>query len=152
MSVKKLAAFVVAGAAVTLVVAALAPAAAVEKYTVKATLTNTKEVPRPKGAALARGSFSGSYVENKTGGTLTWTLSFSRLTGQAVAAHIHMAKPGVAGPVIVPLCGPCKNGMKGTAKISKSVIAALEGGKAYVNVHTPKNAAGEIRGQVKVSG
>ena len=149
---RKLAAFVVAGAAVTLVVAAFAPAAAVEKYTVKATLTNGKEVPRPKGAVLARGSFSGTVVESKSGGTLTWTLSFSRLTGKAIAAHIHMAKPGVAGPVVVPLCGPCKSGMKGTAKISKSVIAALEGGKAYVNVHTPKNPAGEIRGQAKVTG
>ena len=149
---KKLAALVVAGAAVTLVVAAFAPAAAVEKYTVKATLTRAKEVPRPKGGLLARGSFTGTVVENKSGGTLTWTLSFSRLTGKAVAAHIHMGKPGVAGPVIVPLCGPCTNGMKGTAKISKSVIAAVEKGNTYVNVHTPKNAAGEIRGQVSVSG
>ena len=32
------------------------------------------------------------------------------------------------------------------------MIRALESGKAYVNVHTAKNAAGEIRGQVKVSG
>jgi hypothetical protein len=37
-------------------------------------------------------------------------------------------------------------------KISKSVIAAMEGGKAYVNVHTAKNAGGEIRGQIKTAG
>jgi len=152
MAVKKLAAFVVAGAAVTMVVAAFAPAAAVEKYSVSATLKNNTEVPRPKSAALAKGSFSGQYVENKSGGTLTWTLTFKHLTGTATAAHIHMGKAGVAGPVIVPLCGPCKSGMKGTAKLSKAVIAALEGGKTYVNVHTAKNAGGEIRGQVKVSG
>ena len=35
---------------------------------------------------------------------------------------------------------------------AKAVIKALEAGKAYVNVHTAKNPAGEIRGQVKVSG
>ena len=150
---KKFASLVVAGAAVALVVVAFAPAAAVDTYKVNATLKNNTEVPRAKGALLAKGSFSGQYVEKKNGSaTLTWTLTFKHLTGTATAAHIHMGKVGVAGPVIVPLCGPCKNGMKGTAKISKSVIAALEGGKAYVNVHTPKNAAGEIRGQVKVSG
>jgi hypothetical protein len=31
------------------------------------------------------------------------------------------------------------------------VVRALEGGKAYINVHTKKNAAGEIRGQAKVA-
>ncbi len=63
-----------------------------------------------------------------------------------------MGKVGAAGPVIVPLCGPCKSGQTGKATISGAVIKALESGKAYVNVHTAKNAAGEIRGQVKVSG
>jgi CHRD domain len=29
------------------------------------------------------------------------------------------------------------------------VLAALETGRTYVNVHTPRNAAGEIRGQIR---
>jgi hypothetical protein len=147
--VKKLTSLVGAAAAVALVVVAFAGAA--ETYTVSATLKNNTEVPRPKSAALARGAFSGKYVENKTGATLTWKLTYSRLTGNALAAHIHGGKPGVAGPVLVPLCGPCKNGQTGKTHISKAVIAALEGGRAYVNVHTKKNAAGEIRGQAKVT-
>jgi hypothetical protein len=53
--------------------------------------------------------------------------------------------------VAVPICGPCRNGQTGKVRITKAVVAALEGGNAYVNVHTAKNAAGEIRGQVKVS-
>ena len=121
------------------------------KHTVTATLRNTTEVPRPKGAALARGSFSGTYVENKTGATLIWKLTFNRLTGKALAAHIHRGKAGVAGPVIVPLCGPCRNGRTGKVQISKAVLTALKGSNTYVNVHTAKNPAGEIRGQVKVS-
>ncbi len=149
---KKLVSLVVAGAAAALVVVAFAGAAAVGTYTANATLKNNTETPRPKGAARASGSFSAKYVENKTGATLTWKLTFSHLTGSAAAAHIHGGKPGVAGPVLVPLCGPCKNGQTGKVKISKSVIAAMESGKAYINVHTAKNAGGEIRGQIKTAG
>jgi hypothetical protein len=150
--VKKLATLIAAGAVTALVIAALAPAAARDSYTVSAKLKNNTEVPRPKRATFASGEFTGKYVENKKGAVLTWKLTFSRLTGTATAAHIHGGKAGVAGPVIVPLCGPCKSGQTGKVTISKSVIAALEGNKAYVNVHTAKNPAGEIRGQVKVSG
>ncbi|HEY7603552.1 MAG TPA: CHRD domain-containing protein [Gaiellaceae bacterium] len=146
---KKLAVLVVAATAVALVVVAFAGAA--ETYSVSATLKNTTEVPKPKGARLAKGSFSATYVENKTGAALTWKLTYSRLSGSALAAHIHMGKPGVAGPVVVPLCGPCTNGQAGKVHISKAVVEALEGGKAYINVHTKKNAAGEIRGQAKVA-
>ena len=146
---KKPALLVVATAAAALVVVSLAGAA--EHYTVGATLKNNTEVPRPKGARFARGSFSGTYVENKTGATLTWKLAFTRLTGKALAAHIHKGMRGQPGPVVVPLCGPCRNGQVGKMHISKAVVKALEDNDAYVNVHTAKNAAGEIRGQVKVS-
>jgi hypothetical protein len=146
---RKLALAAAAAATVALVVAAFAGAA--ETYAVSATLKNTTEVPKPKGARLAKGSFSATYVENKTGATLTWKLAYSRLSGGALAAHIHMGKSGTAGPVIVPLCGPCKSGQTGKIHISKAVVETLEGGKAYINVHTKKNAAGEIRGQAKVT-
>lgn len=136
-----------------LALAALAAAGSLAKtYTVSASLTPGADVPKPVGAANAKGSFSGTYVENKKGAKLKWKLMFSGLTGSAGSAHIHMGKRGVAGPVVVPLCGPCTSGKSGSAQISKAVVAALEAGKAYVNVHTAKNAAGEIRGQVKVKG
>jgi CHRD domain-containing protein len=150
---KKLVSALLAGAAVSLVVVAFAPAAArVETYKVSAALVNNVEVPKAKGAPLAKGLFTGTYVENKTGAVLKWKLTYSHLTGRALAAHIHKGKPGVAGPVVVPLCGPCRNGQTGTAKISKAIVAALEGHNAYVNVHTTKNPGGEVRGQVKVTG
>ena len=149
---KKLATLVVAGGAVALLVAAFAPAAAVDTYTVSATLKNNTEVPRPKGATFAKGAFSGKYVEHGKTATLTWKLTFSRLTGKAVAAHIHLGKRGVAGPVVVPLCGPCRNGQVGKATITEKTISAIETGKAYVNVHTAKNLGGEIRGQIAAKG
>jgi hypothetical protein len=129
----------------------VAVAVAAGTHKVKATLTPGADVPRPKGAAHAKGSFAGTFVENKSGAVLKATLTFSGLTGPAVQAHIHVGKPGVSGNVIVPLCGPCTSGKTSTYKISHSVVHALESGNTYVNVHTAKNPAGEIRGQIKVT-
>jgi hypothetical protein len=150
--VKKLASLLLAGAVVSLAIVAFAPAAARDTYKVSATLTAKAEVPAQKGAPLAHGLFTGVYVEHKGGATLTWKLTFARLSGRALAAHIHAGKRGVAGPVLVPLCGPCHGGQTGKLQITERTIAAIEGGRAYVNVHTTRNAAGEIRGQVKATG
>jgi len=137
-------------AAVTLVAAGLAAAAQIHK--VSATLNAMQEVPKQVvKAPNAKGAFSGTYVQHGRRATLTWKLTYSGLTGRATAAHIHLGKPGVSGNVIVPLCAVnCHSGMTGSATISSTVVAALEAGKTYVNVHTAKNPAGEIRGQVKV--
>ena len=123
--------------------------AAVETYTFQAKLVAGQEVPKPTGAkANAGGVFSAEWAPQ--GGQTSMT--FHNLTGKAIAAHIHKAPKGKAGPVIVPLCGPCKTGQTGTAKITSAVENALEKGQTYVNVHTTKNANGEIRGQVKLVG
>ncbi|MHB8641691.1 MAG: CHRD domain-containing protein [Gaiellaceae bacterium] len=136
-----------------LVVAGLALAGASASHKVAATLNAKQEVPKQAvKVAAASGAFSGKYVEKGKGATLTWKLSFAHLSGSALQAHIHQAKRGVAGNVIVALCAPCKNGQTGTSKITAAVIKALERGDAYVNVHTAKNPAGEIRGQIKVTG
>ena len=79
---------------------------------------------------------------------ITWRLTFAKLSGRAIAAHIHSGARGKAGPVIVPLCAPCRSGARGRATVSASVLNALESGASYVNVHTKKNPAGEIRGQL----
>ena len=121
-------------------------------YSFKATLTRGAEVPKPAGApATAGGTFVAKSVEAGSKITIKWTLKFHGLSGKATAAHIHMGKKGVAGAVVVPLCGPCKATSSGSAKITSKVENALEQGKAYVNVHTTKNPAGEIRGQVKLT-
>ena len=79
---------------------------------------------------------------------IAWRLTFSKLTGRALAAHIHSGVRGKAGPVIVPLCAPCRSGARGRATVGASVLNALEAGGTYVNVHTRKNPLGEIRGQI----
>jgi phosphoribosylformylglycinamidine (FGAM) synthase-like enzyme len=91
-------------------------------------------------------------VENGKKATLKWKLSYSHLSGAATAAHIHLGKRGVAGNVLIALCGGnCHPGMRGTATFASNVVDKIERGQTYVNVHTGKNPAGEIRGQVKVT-
>ena len=116
--------------------------------TARAAMNARQEVPRPQGAARARGTFSLSATKSGTAARVTWTLTFSRLTGRALAAHIHLGARGRAGRVIVPLCGPCRSGVRRTVTLSGAALAALESGRAYVNVHTRRNPAGEIRGQI----
>jgi hypothetical protein len=113
-------------------------------------LTSRQEVPKPKGnVKRATGSFTATVAKLGTGGTVAWRLRFSRLTGRAIAAHIHVGRIGRAGPVAVALCGPCRNGQRGTADLTPATLAALEAGRGYVNIHTPKNPGGEIRGQIR---
>jgi CHRD domain len=117
--------------------------------TVTTRLTSRQEVPKPKGNVRgARATFTATVTTSGTTGKMAWRLSFSKLTGRAVAAHIHTAQRGEAGPVAVALCGPCRNGMRRSSQLSPSVLAALQAGRAYVNVHTPRNPAGEVRGQI----
>lgn len=116
--------------------------------TVRPALSARQEVPRPRGAARAVGRFTATAVRTGSSAVLSWRLTYSRLTGRAVAAHIHLGARGVAGRVAVPLCGPCRTGASGRATVTGAVLAALETGRAYVNVHTARNPAGEIRAQI----
>jgi hypothetical protein len=90
-------------------------------------------------------------------GELTWDLQWSGLTGPAFAAHFHDAPPGEAGPIEVPMFmlemgeGTTDGQNMGSAIITSEQIAELLAGEWYVNVHTPDNPAGEIRGQVMAS-
>jgi hypothetical protein len=111
---------------------------------VTARLNAAQETPAPKEPARGTGVFSATL----SGRALTWRLTFSGLSGKAVAAHIHLGRQRVAGPVAVPLCGPCVSGVHGRVTVTPKVRTALLAGGAYVNVHTARNAAGEIRGQV----
>lgn len=117
-----------------------------------AKLSAAQEVPKPRRAgAAAQGSFAAALVRSGSGGTLTWKLTFRGLTGRATASHIHLGVRGRAGGVLAPICGPCRSGARGSVNVNAKTIAALLGGTAYVNVHTARNAAGEIRGQLAKS-
>jgi len=130
-------------------------AAAVPKpgtYTIKTTLNTKQEIPRAKGTTAASGTFTGTLkVNTKYNATLAWKLTYRRLTGRALSAHVHLGAAGKAGKIVVPLCAPCTSGAHGKRAVTRATALAMIGGKAYVNVHTKKNPAGEIRGQIKAA-
>jgi hypothetical protein len=141
-------------AAGALAVAGLALAAPQEDtFALTASLRARSEVPKPTGVpAGAVGLFTGKVVELQSDrARLTWRLTFRKLSGRAIAAHVHTGRAGKAGNVIVPLCGPCRSGQRGRATITHAQLRAIRRGATYVNVHTVRNAAGEVRGQVKAS-
>ena len=84
-----------------------------------------------------------------TAKTVSWTLTYSGLSGPAVAAHFHGPAPaGKAAGVEVPIIAPFASPIAGTASLSDAQAAELRAGQWYVNVHTAAHPAGEIRGQV----
>lgn len=123
-----------------------------KRIALSATLDARQEVPRPKGArATSGGAFVGTLTRTETGGTVSWRLTFHDLSGSAAAAHVHVGVRGRAGAVAIALCGPCRSGTRGSTRTTKRVVEALLSGRAYVNVHTARNPAGEIRGQLRAS-
>jgi Cu/Zn superoxide dismutase len=101
----------------------------------------------------------GSFTWSIDGLELCYTLEVRSLTSAPVAAHIHEAPKGIAGPVVVPLTAPsgatastgeiCITATEGSALAEELEEIAAEPEEYYVNVHTPAYPAGEIRGQLK---
>src|SRR5262249_8691981 len=140
--------------------------------TYRARLTGFGEVP-PKLVA-GEGRFSGTLSED--GDSISWTVSWTGLTGPAQAAHIHFGQPQNTGSVVVFFCGgggrpACPDGLNHSGSVSGTWTAAdvlgvtsqnvtagdfagflkiLRAHLGYANVHTTLFPGGEVRGQVAV--
>jgi hypothetical protein len=141
----------------------------------KAKLSGFQESP-PK---LTSGT--GSFSATISGDKLSYVLTFSGLSSPASMSHIHFGQSAVNGGIFIWLCGSAgAPGPAGTptcpaggGTVSHTVTAAdvqsvaaqnvnagdfngaiaiLKSGDAYVNVHTTNFPAGEIRGQVRITG
>jgi hypothetical protein len=135
---KTMFATLVLGAAV-----AFAGPAFADKY--KVTLDAKSEVP--PNASPTTGSADVDY--DPATKKLTWTLTYSGLTGPATAAHFHgPADAGKAAGVKVPIPGATSSPAEGSATLTDEQAADFLAGKYYINVHTAANPGGEIRGQV----
>ncbi len=81
--------------------------------------------------------------------TLTWTVTYSGLTGRAIAAHFHGAAPaGKTALIMVPVRGNLASPIKGSARLTNAQQKALAAGMMYFNIYTAAHKPGEIRGQL----
>jgi Asp-tRNA(Asn)/Glu-tRNA(Gln) amidotransferase A subunit family amidase len=128
--------------------------------TFTAQLDGDQEVPPTD--TDASGSAVFTLNDNKT--ALQYTLNVTNIYN-VTAAHIHLGPAGANGPVVVPLfsgseAGPV-NGILAEGTIMSDdltgplagmtlddLVAEMDGGNTYTNVHTGKYPGGEIRGQI----
>ena len=137
-----------------------------------ARLTGFNEVT-PK-LTSAAGKFSA--VVDRSGTSVSFTLTFSDLSSPVLFSHIHFGQPGVNGGVMVFFCSNATSGpqprpcptpggtVSGTFTAQDvvgavdqgigpdsldQVLAAIASGQTYVNVHSERWPGGEIRGQVE---
>jgi hypothetical protein len=135
-------------------------------------LSGFAEVP----AKVTHGT--GTFRATITADTIQYTLTYSGLSSPATAAHIHFGQAGVNGGPVAFLCGggtapacpPAGGTVTGTITATDilaistpgatdqglsagdfaSAIALLDAGDGYLNVHSTRFAAGEIRAQITV--
>jgi len=119
--------------------------ASAEMVSYKADLKGSTEVP--PNDSKGTGAVDATY--DTTVKKLSWTITYSGLSGPATAAHFHgpAAAGANAGPV-VPLSGNLASPIKGDATLTDAQAADLQAGRWYFNVHTAAHADGELRGQV----
>jgi hypothetical protein len=116
-----------------------------EQINFKADLSGASEVPPVTGP----GSGSATASLDTTTKTLTWTVTYSGLSGPATAGHMHgPAATGANAGVLVPFQAPLTSPIKGSATLTDGQISDLEAGRTYINLHTAAHPPGEIRGQL----
>ena len=115
----------------------------------KATLSGAAEVPGP---GDADGKGQSNLFLNQEAGQVCFSIVVSDITLPASAAHIHVGRAGVAGPVVVPLTPPDETGVSSgcVSDVDPALIQAIIAKPAnyYVNVHTTDFPAGAVRGQL----
>lgn len=80
------------------------------------------------------------------------TVSFSGLSTNATAGHIHFGRSGVNGPVVCDLAPPAATSgsvVDRLCNFTSAQITSLRQAQFYFNIHTSGNPGGEIRGQIQ---
>jgi len=137
-----------------------APTGVLAAETFTADLSGANQVP----PVTADGTGDATVTISDDGQSVSWDISYSGLTGDPAAGHIHFGAADVAGPVMIPFATVTPTGSSGTFAAADyqageglpadwgGVLAAIRDGNAYVNIHTAANPPGEIRGQLQGAG
>jgi len=114
----------------------------------KVPLTGGQQVPPVQTAATGTAELTYDPATR----IVTWSVSYSGLSGPATMAHFHgPAAEGKNGPPVIWLAekgAAVANPIKGQATLTPEQAQQLTAGDWYINVHTQANPGGEIRGQV----
>jgi len=116
----------------------------------KAELSGAGEVPPTQ----SKGTGSVRATLDTVSKTLTWTGSYSGLSGPATGAHFHgpVSYVGLTSeqnaPIQVGTPGSLASPFKGSTTITDAQAKDLMDGRWYFNIHTRANRDGEIRGQI----
>jgi glucose/arabinose dehydrogenase len=131
-----------ANATVTVTIADNDTTPALER-TFIAQLNAAQEVPSNNSTATGNGAVTLNAAETQ----ITVNMTFSGLSSNQTAAHIHAAAHvGVNAPVLFNLgVGQISNA---TFNVTPAQVAQLKAGLMYFNVHTQNFTGGEIRGQI----
>ena len=119
-------------------------------YYANLTMSGSQEVPAS--GSSATGTVEASY--NRLSKTLYYKITFSGLSGNATASHIHgLAEPGINAPVLqtfTPFPAATAGTYSGTLLIDgvKFTEEYLLAGRYYFNIHTMAKPGGEIRAQL----
>lgn len=121
----------------------LAPAFTASKtYTVN--LSGGQEVPM----VMTDSSATATVQIDESLPSFSVTLDASMVDG-ATAAHVHAGTIGMNGGVAYPLVNQGDGIFTLAATdLTQASLTALESGQWYLNVHTPSNPGGEVRGQI----
>lgn len=118
-------------------------------YPISLTYSGTNEVP--PNASTATGTFVGTYDDATN--TISYTITFSGLSSNTVAAHFHApAPPGVAvAPILTHVGFPL--GVTAGVYVKVDVLtnlleSQLLAGLVYSNIHTTLLPGGELRTQI----
>jgi len=133
----------------------------------RAHLNVAQEVPEPTVTTNPQGQ--ATFQLSRSGDELHYRLIVANIENVTMA-HIHLAPVGVTGPVVLwlypsgppaqlipgPFNGVLAEGTVTSANLVgplagaslSDLIAHIQAGNAYVNVHTTQNPPGEIRGQI----
>ncbi|WP_049819992.1 CHRD domain-containing protein [Bradyrhizobium japonicum] len=126
-----------------LLMVAAAPSRA-EVIKLQAELKGSNEVPpnNSSGSGRAEATFDS---ETKV---LTYTVTFTDLSGPAMGAHFHgPSEAGKNAGIVLPF-KTVQSPIQGSATLTDAQAADLLAGKWYANIHTAANPGGELRGQM----
>ena len=118
-----------------------------ETVTYRAEVNASTEVPPND----SKGSGTVAATYDTSSKRLSWTITYTGLTGPATVAHFH-GPAGVTAnaPPVVPIAGNLTSPIKGDAILTDAQAADLKAANMYFNIHTTAHPAGELQGQVVI--